>query len=275
MSEDVRLQSIGSHIVHLPVRVGNRSESRFIFDTGIGLELVSSRLLAQCGGQRTGQTYTGRRMSGQAIPVALARIPSLSVGSLRREDLEVGVLDLDLPPEMRGIEGFLSPRFFGADRFTIRRAAGILAIETEDSVPELPGALATAPMTVRRDGPSVSLFLDLELPNGAPASVEVDTGSDLLILDTRFMAPFGVRDGGEGVSKSEGTDETGYAYTRYVGRVPGRIRVRGAPAVSQADPRVMFTKIIYDGLLGDDFLRSYDVTYDLGRSRLTFATPSR
>jgi hypothetical protein len=274
VTERISLESIGSHVVHLPVRVGDRAESRFIFDTGIGLDLVTSPLLDRCGGQRTGETYVGRRMSGQSISVPLARIPSLSVGSLRREGVEVGVFDPGLPPEWSRIEGFLSPRFFAPTPFTVRRRSGALTVEPDLPPVEAARGEREVPMEVRWDGPSVSLFTSLVLPDGSTGSVEVDTGSGNLILDLRFMRALGVPTEGEGVTKTEGTDETGHTYARYFGRVRGRVELREAPSVAQTDPDVMFQKIIYDGLLGDDFLGRYDVTYDLGRSRLRFAAPS-
>jgi hypothetical protein len=36
----------------------------------------------------------------------------------------------------------------------------------------------------------------------------------------------------------------------------------------------MFQEIIYDGLIGDRFLRNFTVTHGLPRSRLIFALPS-
>jgi hypothetical protein len=33
----------------------------------------------------------------------------------------------------------------------------------------------------------------------------------------------------------------------------------------------MFQKIIYDGLVGDSFLRDFVVTYDMGNSQMIFA----
>ncbi|HYK34247.1 MAG TPA: hypothetical protein VEV63_19900 [Streptosporangiaceae bacterium] len=40
-----------------------------------------------------------------------------------------------------------------------------------------------------------------------------------------------------------------------------------------ADSDVMFQKIIYDGLIGDRFLRNFTTTYDLVNSRMIFAVP--
>ena len=40
--------------------------------------------------------------------------------------------------------------------------------------------------------------------------------------------------------------------------------------MAQTDPEVMFQRIIYDGLVGDAFLRRFTVTYDLPRERVVF-----
>lgn len=270
----MKLAAIGDHLIHVPVRVGGLEETRFVFDTGVGLDLVSNALLARAGGRLTGETHTGRRMSGQLLEVPLARVPSLSLGSLRQENALVGVFDLAFPPELQRIEGFLAPTFFGKTLFTLRRRAGTLAWGGDDPSEILDARGQGVPLEVRWDGPTVTLFVDLELPDGSIATVEVDTGSSNLILDARFMASFGVREGDPGVRKHEGTDETGYSYVRYLAPIRGRLSVRGLSGIAQSDPVVMFQKIIYDGLLGDEFLRSYDVTFDLHRSRIYFA-PTR
>jgi hypothetical protein len=46
-------------------------------------------------------------------------------------------------------------------------------------------------------------------------------------------------------------------------RLPGSIHPAGAPQLAQADPDVMVQRLIYDGLVGDSFLRRFGVTYDL------------
>jgi hypothetical protein len=101
--------------------------------------------------------------------------------------------------------------------------------------------------------------------------VEVDTGSDILILDETLAADAGIDLRAPSVSKADGFDETGHAFARYFTALPGEISLTGAPACRQAKPKVMFQKIIHDGLLGDDFLRNFVTTYDLARSQMIFA----
>ena len=69
----------------------------------------------------------------------------------------------------------------------------------------------------------------------------------------------------------EATDETGHAYRRTFTTLMGSINPAGAPDIAQRDPPVMFQEIIYDGLVGDSFLREFVVTYDLARSRMILA----
>ncbi|MGI0085134.1 MAG: hypothetical protein ACREBQ_08635, partial [Nitrososphaerales archaeon] len=101
----------------------------------------------------------------------------------------------------------------------------------------------------------------------------VDTGSDILILNTRLMEQLGVREDGDGVRKVEGKDETGHIFTRYFARLDGIISLLTSQDISQQNPEVMFQDIIYDGLVGNSFLKSYTVTYDIAHSRMIFSKP--
>ena len=273
MRDLVPLKEIAGHMVHVPVQVGDRIQSRFIIDTGIGLNLMSSKLAERAGVHLTGEVHMGKRMSGQEVSVPLGEVPVLAVGTCRRERLLVGVFDLDLPAQMTVIEGFLSPVFFEGIPFTICRQARHVALEGEESMGARLRDGIEVPVKVNRVGPSVSLFVDLRLPSGTEVSAEVDTGSDALILDTRLMASLGMAPGGVGVERRDGTDETGHTYVRYLTRVQGSVSLCDAPGIAQSDLDVMFQNIIYDGLLGDQFLKAYDVTYDVAKSRVVFATP--
>jgi hypothetical protein len=273
MRNIVPTEEIGSHMIHLPVQVGESTTTRFILDTGIGLNLVSSKFAARFGVEPNGEVYRGKRMSGQELSVPLAEVPVLAVGSCRRKNQVVGVFDMELPPEMGSIEGFLSPGFFGDVPFTICRQAHHVALEQADSMAARLRDGVVVPIQVERAGPSVSLFVGLKLPNGSEITAEVDTGSDILTLNARFMRELNIPRGGPGITKREGTDETGHHYVRYTTPIPGPVRLTHATDIAQSDVTAMFQEVIYDGLLGDTFLRKYDVTYDLPNSRLLFTPP--
>lgn len=120
---------------------------------------------------------------------------------------------------------------------------------------------------------STDLMLGLDLPGGKPISVEVDTGSDVLILDEQFASDAGIDLQDQQVKRTAATDETGHEFVRYFTELRGDVNVSGAPSIRMTNPPVMFQKIIHDGLAGDRFLRNFTTTYDLASSRVIFAIP--
>jgi hypothetical protein len=114
----------------------------------------------------------------------------------------------------------------------------------------------------------VDPFTQLILPSGREIVVEVDTGSHHLILDTRFMADCGVGVEDPDVDTKTGTDETGYQWTRRWATAHGSVHLAAAPQTAQADPRVQFQDIIYDGLIGSEYLERYRLHLDVAGSRI-------
>jgi hypothetical protein len=253
------------HMLAVPV-VAGEVETTFIFDTGIGVNVISPGLAAELNCEPLGETYTGRRMSGQAVTVPMSTLGSLRLGDYARENVAMGVFDL------AGIAGLLSLTSFRSAPVTIDYEAGAVIIEDEQS---LAGRLARGTpvaIDVHVDGPySTDVFLDLALPGGRSVKVEVDTGSDNLILNQSFAAQHTIDLEAESTRRLLGQDETGHEYARYFTVLPGDISLTAAPPFRQHDPQVMFQEIIFDGLIGDAFLREFVTTYDLANSRMIFA----
>jgi Aspartyl protease len=262
------------HLVTVRVVVDG-VEARFVLDTGIGLTLVGAPLAEALGVAPSGSSYTGRRMSGQDVTLPLTAVGSLSLGSLTRERHPVGILDREgFPDELAGIGGFLSLAFFEEAPFTVDYAAGVVVVETAESLEARVAAGAAVDVRVRRDGPAVDVFLPFTVPGRGSIEVEVDMGSDSLILDERLAADVGVRLDDPAVRAVEGQDETGRAYGRYFTAIDGDVHPSGAPDYRQARPDVMFQRIVHDGLVGDAFLRNFVVTFDVAGARMLFARPA-
>jgi len=259
------------HLVTVPVLVGGRRLARFVLDTGIGLTLLSESLCAELGCETDGATFTGRRMSGQEVTVPLAEAPPLTIGGLTRQAHVVGMIALDgFPPELGALDGFLSLAFFEKIPFTVDYARGAIVIETPTSLDERLGEGTAVPVRLEREGPALDAFMRLAIPDGTEIEVEIDMGSDTLILDERLAHVAGIDLHADDVRRVEGRDETGHRYTRSFARLAGSIHAADAPSVAQPRPEVMFQRIIYDGLVGDAFLRRFVVTYDLPRERVIF-----
>jgi hypothetical protein len=245
-----------AHLVVVPVEL-NGIETRFVVDSGIGFTIVRDTF---AGCLPSDETFTGKRMSGQAVTVPLGVAPSLRFGGLERRDVEVGLLDLrGFPDALADVGGFLSLAFFAETPFTVDYPQGRVVVG---------GPVEGVPLAcrVQRDGPAIGMHLPLTLPDGREIEVEVDMGSDALILDERFLELAA----GE-VRRVDGTDETGHGYTRRFARLPGRIHPAAAPQLGQDDPDAMFQSIIYDGLLGDGFLRRFAVTFDVAAGTIHLA----
>ncbi|HVU76053.1 MAG TPA: retropepsin-like aspartic protease [Gaiellaceae bacterium] len=242
-----------AHLVTVPVTV-NGVETTFVVDSGIGFTILRDTLP---GCVPTGETFTGKRMSGQDVTVPLATAPSLVFGGEERRDVQVGLLDMSgFPDALEHVGGFLSLAFFAETVLTVDYPRGRVVVGG-------PADGVEVPCRAEWDGPALSLHMPLVLPDGRVAEVEVDMGSDALILDDRFREL-----GSAEERRVDGTDETGHAYTRRFTTLPGRVHVPGVPELGQDDPEVMFQSIIYDGLVGQQFLRRFVVSFDVAASRL-------
>jgi hypothetical protein len=247
-----------AHLVTVPVTL-NGVKRTFVLDSGIGFDMVRDSVP---GCEPTGVTYTGKRMSGQKVTVPLGVAPSLAFAGSEHRDAQVGLLDMrGFPDALAHVDGFLSLARFPTEPLTVDYLRKLVA----------PGKWVdgvAVPCRVERDGPAVSLFMPLVLPDGRTVELEVDMGSDVLILDDRFV------DLGRGdMRRVDGTDETGHRYTRRFGSLGGSIHPPGAPQLAQADPDVMFQSIVYDGLVGRRFLERFAVTFDVAGAALVLGGP--
>src|SRR5947207_12460082 len=79
-------------LILLPVEVNGKGPFEFILDTGAGTSLLSSELGKTLNvkilGSKEGQS------AGGAVSVALAKLSSLAVASVKLDDIDVGVVDL-------------------------------------------------------------------------------------------------------------------------------------------------------------------------------------
>ena len=260
------------HLLTIPVCVGD-TETRFIFDTGIGVNLVSDSLARALGAEPSGSLFTGRRMSGQTVTAPMTSLDSVRLGDRSRRDVPAAIFDMGAMAGLDGIDGFLSLQYFRSTPVTVDYQAQVLVLEDEPSLARRAESGVAVDVRVAHDGPSTDVHLALRLPGGRVISAEVDAGSDQLILNQALAAEAGVDLAAEGVRAVEGHDETGHSFARYFTSLRGDLTLAAAPLIRQANPDVMFQEIIYDGLIGDRFLRNFTVTYDLPRSRMIFALP--
>ncbi len=244
-----------------------------MLDTGAGLSVISSALADKAGCVGLGSPVTVHRMSGQPLSIELGRAGPVELGTHRCDDVPVGIFDLAGLAGFAEVDGLLSLSHFRSVPMTIDYGAGVLAIEDDESAVRRADLGFAVDVHVDYDGCVTELMLDLNLPSGRTITVEVDTGSELVTLNEPLAADADVDLAGGSVRTYEGTDETGYEFTRHFATVAGDISIAGAPQLRVTGAEAMFQKIIYDGLVGDRFLRNFTTTYDLPNSRMIFALP--
>ncbi|MBX9571446.1 MAG: retropepsin-like domain-containing protein [Candidatus Obscuribacterales bacterium] len=264
-----------THILRVPVTVNGTVNTYFILDTGAGVNLISKELAEKLGAKKTGG-YRGQRMSGQTIPIDMSRIDSLSFGGYTRKDLPMGLWNMkelfENEPAFANIEGIVSLNFFKDCALTVDYQNNQAKVESSDSLAKLVSSGAVVPVKVsNKKKIDTSIMLRMQLPGDQNARCEVDTGSGSLILHTRYMKSLGIDPNSGSVKTNSGKDETGHSYTRYFTKLNAKIHPVDAPTIVHTEPNVQFQKIIYDGLIGDEFLRNFTVTYDLPNSRMIFS----
>lgn len=257
------------HMNIVPVEV-NGKKTRFILDLGIGLNLIS-KTFAETLDLKTEGAFKGKRMSGQEVSVEIVTVPSISFGELEHRNIKAGIFDMSVfPDEFKGVDGILSPTFLLDVIFTIDGPARSILMEKRTGDLARTNEGTTMPVQVEFDGLSTSIFIKMKLPTGKTGKFELDTGSDILIINSGHMEDLGIKADDPAVRNYSGMDETGHTYNRYVTGLDGSVCVDGLPRICQKNPEVMFQDIIYDGLVGNDFLKRYVVTYDLKGSRISF-----
>lgn len=266
--KEIPFSYIGTHMITIPVLLG-KIPARFILDTGVGITVISKSFAESNNLERAG-TFSGKRMSGQEVSADLVNLTELTVGNITRSNFPVGIFDMSgFPKELSDVLGILSPDFFGDTIFTVDYEKEKVILRDEgSSINDL--GLEVVDIMVEREGPSVALFLNALLPSERAVKLEIDTGSGSLILNTSFMDELNVKKDGTGTRVITGTDETGHNYARYFAEISGRLTLEGAD-LFQDSPNVMFQDIIYDGLIGDDFLSRYNVTYDISNAKMGFS----
>ncbi|MCI0603379.1 retroviral-like aspartic protease family protein, partial [bacterium] len=253
----------------VPVQINGTLTQNFIFDTGIGVNLISKSICEQlhC---KIEDEYSGKRMSGQEIRTPMSSVDSLSVAGHELKNVPVGVFDLETMMPRSGIGGFLSLGFFRNLPYSVDYTKRTITFETSESLAKIRAEGTRVPILQDIEGPALQIFMPLVLPDSRRISVEVDTGSQILILNESFMKALGVTPDGPEVKRKDGKDETGHTFSRFFTNLEGKVHLVQSTDIGIEHPEVMFQKIIYDGLVGHDFLSRFRVTYDLPNSEIIF-----
>lgn len=246
------------------VRVSDAVNGRFILDTGAGINLVSNSMVRRVASTPRGR-FTGIRYDGEPVNLELKQIKSLSIGRFRQEKPVVAPLAL---LDSLKIDGILSMKFFEHHPFTLDVRDSLLVFETPRSLPRR--WHEASPRALKIDdqrGISIDCFCDVQLGDSLRLQCILDTGSFSSYIDVRYCQPLGIDTASSTVRKRTRQGTFGAWETEYFAAMPS-IALWHRPATTLKNLPVVFQdRLIYDGLLGMDFMVGRTITFDIAERR--------
>lgn len=243
--------------------LGDSISARVILDTGAGLDILAPSLIRRVRGTPNG-TFTGIRMTGDRVTVPLFNVPAVSFGPLVRRDVVVGAWDV---LDSLHVDGILSLLGLRTEPLTIDFANQQVIFETPQSLAGRQERGASVPLVLDDlRGKSLDVFAEFLL-GPTTGECELDTGSQGTTLSTRYLAPLAIDTTAHTVDRRTRRTITGAAERRYVATVP-QLALAKAPNVVTVSPRVTFSDIIYDCVVGTSFWAGRTITIDILHRRL-------
>jgi predicted aspartyl protease len=250
-------------LILLPVSVNGQGPFEFILDTGAGTSLLSPELAQRIGAKIIG-AKEGQSAGGKVL-VSLAKVDSLAVGETRRDDVDVGIVDLSHIGQAIGakIDGDLGYNFFDRFQITIDYSNCEIRFDDPKGV-EYFSASARAEMPLRLANPAKPLILvDTYLNGRGPFQFAIDTGTSTTAIAPELATQLGVAGSPIGPATTGGSqvDVTAASLPSFA---IGRAQVDNM-AVVVADFFTVLSQAVgakLDGIVGYNFLRNYKVVID-------------
>ena len=255
-------------MVIIPATVAGTMAVHLIFDTGAGLDILAPSIIRAAHGTRAGE-FHGTRMTGERVDIPLFTLPDLTVGPMTTKHAVVGGWDV---LDSLHVDGIVSVNRFRRRPVTIDFADTVVTFETSQSLARRRAAGPSVPLRLDDlGGQALDLFAQFRIDNH-PGACEIDTGSYSATIHARYLPLLGVRPGDTNVVKRERHTIAGATQITYSAGVR-TIALAGTPNIAQAGPRVAFSDIIYDCVIGNEFWRGRIVTFDIAGRTLTVSGP--
>jgi predicted aspartyl protease len=270
-----RLAGGAQPLILLPVEINGEGPFEFILDTGAVTSLLSSELGEKLGvkviGSKEGQS------AGGSVSVSLAKVDSLAVGSVKLEDVDVGLVDLSHIGKTVGakIDGDLGYNFLKHFRVTLDYRQNEIWLDDPKRFEFAGKSTAITEVALRLASPAKPLILVDVYSNGrGPFQFAIDTGTSTTAITPELANQLRV------ASSPIGPATTGGAQVDVTAGVLPSFQVGGARIdnlnVIVADFFAMLSNAIgtkLDGIVGYNFLRNYKVALDYPNETLSLFTP--
>ena len=265
-----RLAGGAQPLILIPVEVNEQGPFDFILDTGAGTSLLSvelaEKLKVKVLGSKQGQS------AGGAVSVSLAKVESLSVGTTRLPDVDVGIVDLKQIATTIGarIDGDLGYNFLRSFRISIDYEKYELRLDDPHRL-DVFNRSGQTEVPLKLANPAKPLILVNVSANGkGPFQFAIDTGTSTTAITAELAKRLGV------TGSPVGPVTTGGAHAAVKAGMLKSFMVGGAKTENMpvviADFFAALSEAVgakLDGIVGYNFLRNYKVVIDYPNDRLT------
>lgn len=253
----------------IPATAGEATPLTLILDTGAGLAVLAPSVIEKVHGIPAGQ-FTGFRMTGERLDIPLFTIPRLVIGPMEKKEVLVGSWEV---LDKLHIDGIVSLRQFKDQPFTLDFGNKMLTFETTKTLAQRRADAVVSPIQLDEfRGVSLDMFSQFLLA-GRPGQCEIDTGSPISTVSTRYMHPLGIEPDSKDVRKVERKTIAGAPEIRYDTRL-SEIALAASPKMDILHPQISFVDVIYDCVVGVDFWSGKALTVDIPDRQIMVSTLS-
>lgn len=251
---EIPLEIADGGYIFIKVRLNDTDSARFMLDTGGGVNVMSSQLFSKLKStlKLIGQ-HTGIRHNGEAITGTLYELPSLSIGSFKKNNVVIGEY-----AALNNFDGLLSMDYFRDVPFTIDFINKKLILETKESMTAINARSEKIPIQLKTNGKNeLEFFVKICVNDSLQANAEFDTGSGfaMLMLHPKYMAPLHIT---APIQKPQ--DMSYYIQTTSV----AKLSYCAVPSLVQTNHFAGFKEgLIYEGLIGSGMFSKTKLTIDI------------
>lgn len=253
--EEIPITILKSGHIIIPTIANDTINGNFIFDTGGGIEVISSKFFdkIKSNSTRVG-LFTGFRNNGERLDLKTYRINNLQIGNLIKKDIIVGIYP---PLDEMGIDGLLSSKFFESIPVTIDFEKEILTIENKESVNKIGDVGTTIPLFIQMHGRmGLDLFIDITINDVIHVFAEFDTGNGY--FSTLINSFYYNLLSNQNLSESNSI-------------VVDKLSLKFADNIKLFNSEIQLKEdLIYEGLIGTNIFKTGKLTIDIQNKRMIF-----
>jgi predicted aspartyl protease len=278
-AEYVSFRLTGGHdpLILVPVYVEGKGPFQFILDTGAFRCLLSPELSTVIGVKKEAQQEA--MGTGGPMKMSSAHVASLTVGSVRQENVEVAVteeLSRFADAVRSKVDGVIGFSFLKDFRLTVDYQRNILnLVRTSSAPPEDANAQPAGSVPFSLASPLTSLILLPVFVNGrGPFQFVLDTGASRTTLSFELARKLGMVSVADRSATAAGGQMRMFS-SSVDSLALGKVSVRDL-GVSVGEffnslNAVSGTKL--DGIIGNDFIGRFELTIDFPRRMISLTPP--